>query len=333
MSPSEKNRTLAYFSVWRLQNKITLFSLVAILVLSALFAAASILLPSIGTTEFIAFIVLIPALACLGIATCHSSNLESAKAQNEYKKLVSRMLEAESFQISLDRFFSISSDLMAVAGKDGFLKKVSKSLVDTLGYSEETLLTTPFFEFIHPDDREMTRKNIEALNMGLRSVGFENRYRTADGSYRTLSWSAAADADLGVRFASARDVTDERNFKSHVQQILGSAPFLLVVKDSEGVITNCNAAFARVIGFSRESIIGKNVKHFPNSEFISSFLEKEPVVLRSQRPFTFDEVLVNRGVQEKYLSTIFPILDHEGKAVSTGKISLNIDSVAEKYFT
>lgn len=332
MSPSEKKRTLEYFSAWRLQNKITLFSLVAILIVSALFVVASILLPSVSTTEFIAFIVLIPALACLGIATCHSSNLESSKAQIEYKKLLSRMLEAEGSQISLDRFFSISSDLMAVAGKDGFLKKVSKSLVDTLGYSEETLLTTPFFEFIHPEDREMTRKNIEALNMGLRSVGFENRYRTADGSYRTLSWSAAADADLGVRFASARDVTDERNFKNHMQQILGSAPFVLVVKDREGVITNCNAAFARIMGFSRDSLLGKNVNHLMPSEFISSFLEKEPVVLRSQRSFTFDEVLKNQNAEEKYLSTIFPIFDNEGKVVSTGKVSLNIDSIAEKYF-
>ena len=166
MSSSEKKHTIKYFSVWRLQNRLTLFSLMAILVLSALIAAESALLPRVGTTEFIAFIVLIPTFACFGIATCHSSNLESEKARHEYQKLSSLFSEAEGSQITLDRFFSISSDLMAVAGKNGYLKKVSKSLVDTLGYSEETLLNTPFVEFIHPDDREITHKHIEWLNLG-----------------------------------------------------------------------------------------------------------------------------------------------------------------------
>lgn len=330
MSLSEKKHTIEYFSVWRLQNKLTLFSLIAILILSALFVAESVLLPSVGTTEFIAFIVLVPTLACFGIATCHSSNLESAKAKREYKKLSSLFSEAEGSQITLDRFFSISSDLMAVAGKNGHLKKVSKSLVDTLGYSEETLLNTPFFEFIHPDDRETTGKNIESLHLGLRSVGFENRYRAADGTYRTLSWSAAADSELGVRFASARDVTDERSFKTHVQQILDSSPFLLVVKDSEGTITNCNVAFAGAMGLSRDSLLGQNIALFSTSEIVTSFLEKETIALRTQQPYTFDEVLKNTKGEEKYLSTIFPILDQEGKVVSTGKVSLNIESVAQK---
>lgn len=199
-----------------------------------------------------------------------------------------------------------------------------------MGYSEETLLTTPFFEFIHPDDRESTRENIKALNLGLRSMGFENRYRAADGTYRTLSWSAAADAELGVRFASARDVTDERNFKIRMQQIWDSAPFLLMVKDSDGTITNCNAAFARSVGASRDLLLGQNAKHFLTSESVASALEKEQEVLKSLQPLTFDEVLLNQGVAIRHLSTIFPVLDQTGKTVSIGKVSLNIDSIAKR---
>ncbi|MNK92655.1 putative diguanylate cyclase [compost metagenome] len=325
----EKKKTIEYFSFWRLQNKITLFSLIVILLLSALFAIGSIALPTITTTQFIAFIVMTPALACFGIAACHSSNLESAKAQREYKKLLLRLSETEDSQITLDRFFSISSDLMAVAGKDGLLKKVSSSLVNTLGYSEKVLLSTPFIEFIHPDDRESTRKNIEALHLGLRSVGFENRYRAANGTYRTLSWSAAADAELGVRFASARDVTDERSFHARMQQIFDSAPFLLMVKESDGVITNCNTAFASSLGVSRESLIGQSAKHFPTSDFISSFLEREQEVLTSQQSLAFDEALLIQGVAVRHHSTIFPILDQTGKTVSIGKVSLNTDSIAK----
>lgn len=329
MELNEKKKTIEYFSFWRLQNKITLFTLIAILLLSALFAIGSIALPTITTTQFIAFIVMTPALACFGIAACHSSNLESAKALREYKKLILRLSETEDSQITLDRFFSISSDLMAVAGKDGYLKKVSSSLVNTLGYSEKVLLSTPFVDFIHPDDRESTLKNIEALHLGLRSVGFENRYRAANGTYRTLSWSAAADAELGVRFASARDVTDERNFHIRMQQIFDSAPFLLMEKNIDGRIINCNIALAHLIGVSPESVLGESANHFLKSEFISSFLEKEEDVLKAHRSFTYDEVLSIDGVAVKHHSTIFPVLDQAGKIVSVGKVSLNIDSNAK----
>lgn len=326
MDLNEKKKTIEYFSFWKLQNKITLISLIAILLLSALFVIGSVALPNISTLQIVAFIVMIPALACFGIAASHLSNLEVVKAQREYERLLSRLSETEDSQITLDRFFSISSDLMAVAGKDGHLKKVSKSLVNTLGYSEAALLSTPFFEFIHPDDKESTRENIKTLNLGVRSVGFENRYRAADGTYRTLSWSAAADAELGVRFASARDVTDERNFRNRMQQILDSSPFLLVVKDNNGTITNCNSAFASSVGVRRDLLVGQNERNFIAPESISSILEKEQAVQSSLKPLTFEEVLVNRGVAVRHLSTIFPILDQQGQIVSLGKVSLNVDS-------
>jgi PAS domain S-box-containing protein len=319
----QKKKPIDYFSFWQLQNKITLFSLIGILLLSTVFAVSVITLPTLNSAHFVLFIIMIPVLACVGIATSHSSRSESAKAQREYNKVLSHLLEAEGSEITLDRFFSISSDLMAVAGQDGHLKRVSTSLVNTLGYSEEILLSTPFFEFIHPDDREATRKNIEALNLGLRSVGFENRYRAADGTYRTLSWSAAADAELGVRFASARDVTDERDFQLRVQQIMDSVPFMFMVKDREGLITNCNAAFSLAVGASKESILGRSTKHFPALEFFCELKEQE--VISSQRALTFEEVLNRQGVPVRHRSTIFPIVDQMGNVVSTGKVSVNIE--------
>lgn len=323
MNPRQKRKPIDYFSFWQLQNKITLFSLIGILLMSAFFAVSVIRLPALNPTHFVLFIIMIPVLACVGIATAHSSRVESAKAHREYNKLQAHLTEAEGSEITLDRFFSISSDLMAVAGQDGYLKRASTSLVNTLGYSEEILLSTPFFEFIHPDDREATRKNIEALNLGLRSVGFENRYRAADGTYRTLSWSAAAHAELGVRFASARDVTDERNFQMRMQQIMDSVPFMFMVKDRDGLITNCNAAFSQAVGVSKESILGRSTKHFPAFEFVCE--QKEQEVIKSQTPLTFEEVLNSRGVPVRYRSTVFPILDQTGAVVSTGKVSVVID--------
>ncbi|WP_246845587.1 PAS domain-containing protein [Bdellovibrio sp. ZAP7] len=324
MDSNQKKKPIEYFNFWQIQNKMTLLSLIAVLVLAALYAIGNVLLPQYRTFQFVAFIVLIPTFACFGIATCHASNLESAKAKRVYGILLERLSETESSQLTLDRFFSISSDLMAVAGKDGLLKKVSSSLINTLGYSEDVLLTTPFFEFIHPDDKEATRKNIDALNLGLRTIGFENRYRAADGNFRTLSWSAAADKELGVRFASARDVTEERNYQIRMQQIMDAAPFILMIKDIEGIITGCNAALAESLNVSKEQLLGQNAKNLMTAESYAVIQVQEDQVLKSQRPLSFDEVLYDQGDARTYRSTIFPIFDQAGKIVSVGKVSINI---------
>lgn len=324
MNLDDQKKSMGHFNIWQLQNKIALLSLVAILILSALFAVSSITLPHLETSHLMAFVILIPTLACFGIAASHASSLESARALREHESILKRLSESEGSQISLDRFFSISSDLMAVAGSEGVLRKVSKSLVKALGHSEETLLSTPFFEFVHPDDRESTRKNIEGLNMGLRSVNFVNRYRTKDGSYRTLSWSAAADIELGVRFASARDVTDERNFRIRGQQILDAAPFMLVVKDLDGVITECNSAFVLWSGFSSENIVGRKLKSLLSEEMSESLMKYEQAVLTTQSPQVYEEMFPKGGTLEKYQSTVFPVLNQSGQVVAIGKYSINL---------
>ena len=56
----------------------------------------------------------------------------------------------------LDRFFKLSLDLFCVATFDGYLVRVNPAWQTLLGLSEEELRSTPFMEFVHPDDRGPT---------------------------------------------------------------------------------------------------------------------------------------------------------------------------------
>ena len=109
-----------------------------------------------------------------------------------------------------ERIFDLSLDLMAIAGFDGYFKRLNPAFERTLGYTEEQMLSRPWMDFVHPDDRERTREAMRVLTRGDELVEFENRYICSDGSERWLQWSTRPAPEEGLLYAAARDVTDRR---------------------------------------------------------------------------------------------------------------------------
>jgi PAS domain S-box-containing protein len=118
----------------------------------------------------------------------------------------------------LDRFFTMSLDMLCIAGTDGYFKRVNPAWEKTLGFTREELLARPYVDFIHPDDREGTAARAGGLAKGEEVVSFENRYACKDGTYRWLFWKAAADLDVKRIYAMARDVTERRRAEEALEE-------------------------------------------------------------------------------------------------------------------
>src|SRR4051794_24276361 len=96
--------------------------------------------------------------------------------------------ERERLAEQLDHFFDHSSDLMCVVGYDGYFKRVNPAWQRALGHTLDDLLRTPYIDFVHPDDVERTLTEVANRTEGrIATVGFQNRYRCRDGSYRWLT--------------------------------------------------------------------------------------------------------------------------------------------------
>ncbi len=137
----------------------------------------------------------------------------------------------------LERLFDLSLELLCIAGTDGYFKRVNPAFERLLGYSTETLLTKPFLDFIHPDDVEDTRREIQRLSEGVPTVYFENRYVRRDGSVCWLAWSCAPDTKAGLLYAAARDVSQQKQAE-HAQEVYrrrlrSLASELLLVEERE----------------------------------------------------------------------------------------------------
>jgi PAS domain S-box-containing protein len=106
------------------------------------------------------------------------------------------------------KYFDYSMDMLCIAGTDGYFKRVNPAFERILGWTTEELLSQSFLDFVHPDDVESTVHEIEKLSQGIPTISFENRYRCADGAYRHLLWNSYPEAETGLLYAIARDITD-----------------------------------------------------------------------------------------------------------------------------
>ncbi|MGE3982074.1 MAG: PAS domain S-box protein [Candidatus Omnitrophota bacterium] len=144
------------------------------------------------------------------------------------KKSVSRGYSGEDRRI--DKFFSLSIDLLCLASLDGFFIDVNPAFVKTLGYSKEELLSVRFIEFVHEDDRQSTMDELKKLSQGKETLYFENRYRCKDGKFKWLGWTCPAPkSQTGLLYAVARDLT---KYKESEEALKKSQSELMIQKKS-----------------------------------------------------------------------------------------------------
>jgi PAS domain S-box-containing protein len=154
--------------------------------------------PPQGTAEALPWIILAAGLVLAGfVGALGLGAARRARAQAE-----------------ADRIFNLSSDLIAVADFEGHFKRVNPAFERALGYSAEELLSRPYVEFVHPDDRSRTVSAADEVSQGREVVEFENRLLRKDGSVRWLEWSGRSAPGEAVMYATARDITERKQLEA-----------------------------------------------------------------------------------------------------------------------
>ena len=163
-----------------------------------------------------------------------------------------------------NRFFALSRDMLCTLGYDGYYKNLNPAWEKTLGFTTAEILATPFIEFVHPDDRQATLAAAENIASGTELVGFENRYRCKDGSYRIFLWSATRAVEDQLIYGAARDVTDSKNAEAALLKagalqsaIFNSPNFSSIATDAKGVIQIFNVGAERMLGYTAAEVVNQ----------------------------------------------------------------------------
>lgn len=166
-----------------------------------------------------------------------------------------------------DRFFTLSVDMMCVAGFDGYFKRLNPAFERTLGYTTAELFERPFLEFVHPDDHAATLTEVQKLTVGESVTYLENRYRCRDGSYRWLSWTATPVVAEGVLYAIARDITRLKQTEGKLiasetlyRQLFETAQDGILILDFDtGRIKDANPFLVKLLGYSYNELLEKKI--------------------------------------------------------------------------
>ncbi len=174
--------------------------------------------------------------------------------------------ERKQAEVERDRLFNLSLDLLCVANFEGRLEQVNPAWTACLGWTAEELLARPMSELILPEDHEATARIRVRVQQGEPIRGFENRYRTKDGSHRWLSWSVHPLVESRQVFAVARDVTARKQTEEQLRAseerlrlVTDNARVGLMMVDRDRRYTFANTTYAEIFGVPAGEIVGRSV--------------------------------------------------------------------------
>ena len=138
-----------------------------------------------------------------------------AANQEELRNINSALAERVAAQAQeRDRIWKLSQDLFVVSDSSGNILNINPAWSTILGWSTDDLVGKSAAWLLHPEDRERSFAERANLSAGRKTLHFENRLMSKDGSYRWLSWFAVEDS--GLIYATGRDIS---NLKKAEEQL------------------------------------------------------------------------------------------------------------------
>lgn len=246
------------------------------------------------------------------------------------------------------RFLRISTDMFGYINWDGGFVALNSVWEEILGFTRLELQNSQWSDFIHPEDREEMRTEIEKVKIGERdAVTFENRFQCKDTSYRWLRWRATKD-EKQLCYVVATDITPQKQLEArlkesetrfqqlaakHVQEadllhtLMDNTPDHIYFKDTESRFIRINRSLADRFGLKNPvEAVHKTDFDFFTREHAQQAYQDEQDVIESGKPIEAKQERETwPNEQDTWVSTTkVPIRDREGRIVGTCGISRDI---------
>lgn len=155
-------------------------------------------------------------------------------------------------------FFNQSEFLLAV-GKIDDCRLIDVSLQWTVnfGMQREDLVSKPFLDFVHPDDRDKTAAQFKSLYQSQKIDKETLRFLTISGDFKWLGYSVTYNPTEKRFYFIGKDITEQHEQKDFAETFFDRAVIGLNLCTMEGDWLQSNPAFLKMIGYTKDESDGK----------------------------------------------------------------------------
>ena len=179
-------------------------------------------------------------------------------------------LENERRRLERQRntFFLQPLGLFAVLNFAGHFMQLNSLFTRTLGYNRLEMISRAFIFIVHPRDEHATSEAINRARNGEQIIGFENRVKCKDGSWRTFSWHMVAVKEDRSIYVTAEDITELkatdttlRDTERDLELTLNSIGEAVLTIDLYFNVTRLNPVAQSLTGWSESDAKGQNIEN------------------------------------------------------------------------
>jgi diguanylate cyclase (GGDEF)-like protein/PAS domain S-box-containing protein len=203
------------------------------------------------------------------------------------------------------------------------------------GYTEEDLYSMHFWDFVHPDHRDLVKQSGLDRQQGKvlpRAYEFKIIAKNGVEKWLSLTGNSIQYEDKPTALISVTDITERRRAEEALREseeryrtLVENASDMVFRLDNTGHITFVNPAALRIMGYEEKEIIGR---HYPT--FIRSDMQEEAMKFFGRQfvkgiPNTYSEypVIVKDG-REIWLGQNTQLIFQDSKVVAFQAVARDI---------
>ena len=206
------------------------------------------------------------------------------------------MSDEEALRESEERFRLTIDEApigMALVSLDGRFLRVNRAFCAVVGYEPAELTNLTFQDITHPEDLDTDLALTEQLLRGeIPRCRFEKRYIRKDGTVVDIMLSLSILRDPGgaplYYISQIEDITERKRIEEELRAanafldaIIENIPLMLFIKESQSLrFIRFNRAGEDLLGWPKQTLIGKNDYDFWPKEQAEFFVEKDRETLK-----------------------------------------------------
>jgi PAS domain S-box-containing protein len=234
-------------------------------------------------------------------------------------------------------FVDHATDAFLLHDERGTILDANRQACESLGYSRDELIGTAPYEF----DVDIDRTILDGLRVRLDAgemITFDTHHRRKDGSVFPVEVRIRPFQEGRHRYAVslARDMSERKRAEEALQvnhnllsAVFEATPDVLYVKDLEGRVLAINSAGVRLLGRSRDEILGRDDTALLPPEAAQAIMRDDRRIITSGRAETFEEHVTIAGTTRTYLTTKDVYWDAQGNVV--GLIGISRDMTERQW--